>query len=1137
MSVDVSIVIPVLNKLEFTRQCLERLWRHSGTAITYEVVVVDNASTDGTADWFANPERFPTPVRYLRNDTNEGFARANNRGARLSAGRYLLFLNNDTLVQPGWLDGMVRIARADGSVGIVGIKQLFPYTNTIYHTGIVFTPEGRPEHLYPHLDASLPTVNKEREYQAVTGACLLIERTLFNDCGGFDEEYVNGYEDVDLCLAVRERGRKVVCCTSSFIYHYGQISEGRTDDDDQNAARFARKWAGRIRADRDEYLIRDGRHRTTATGRGAPARRTLAPDCIYLADSLEQGSALTWINVELALALRGRDVPVFINWQDEPSSTVPAPTRRALQALALKEPPVGGVQIKWSHYWPRHMNTELAGDANLEFFVINYAFTAPHREPWDFWLQGLGQNGHDKLPLSDFCESVLRQIGVPASNCHVWYPGYSGEIDQVEAPRRNQTRVRFLTVTNSHDLERYNTAAIVETFRRVFRPDDGVTLVIKDYGASSGDETLRRMLSEGREGAPIEYVADFSDKAGLMRLYKSCDAFVSAHRGEGFGMKILDAMACGLPVVTPLFGGPTSYCHADNCLPVRFSEVAMGDCLDTRSLRIANGPVWAEVDRDSLGEQMRRVYEQRELAARIGAAGRASVVPRFSWDAAAARLVEIASAVQVERRKALSPRPAPIVSHAERSPYWLGLRVSVVVPTHNRKEKLLACLDALERQTVLFQEFEVIVIDDGSSDGTAEAIAARKSPFALSYFRQDQAGPGPARNLGIAQAAGELVLIIGDDIVADERLLEEHLLAHGAGAEAGLAVLGRIDWPETMPRNAVMEYVCGDAALQFAYTLIPTLPALDHRFFYTSNISLKRKFLVEAAEVGIGFDPDFRRAAFEDSELAFRLMPRGLRIQYASGARAFHDHPMDLESFARREFAAGEMAVVFYRKHPGEDDQLLVKWIADLVEPAAALAAQPDLLRQLEAFDRQTDALLSSLASSLESMTMIGQAHDAPGTTLSAGRLRAALHNVLRVLFDVHRTRGKLQEWYANVEDPSRVKAAQTLATAMRKIEFLTSNADQLGGTQLGALVPDPRMIATLRTHIGHVIPAQPPGEAHSGSQPFARRLRGMVINPAMLSRLLAVDRRVSAWLQTPERRRWLERYQRVRSRVRRALS
>ncbi len=159
----VSIVIPVLDKLSFTRQCLDRIWRNTDEAIEYEVIVVDNGSTDGTADWFADVERFPRPVRYLRHSENLGFARANNAGARLSHARHLLFLNNDTLVQPGWLSEMLHALDSDQSVGVVGIKQLFPYTNTIYHTGIVFTPEGRPEHLYPHLDASLPQVNEQRD--------------------------------------------------------------------------------------------------------------------------------------------------------------------------------------------------------------------------------------------------------------------------------------------------------------------------------------------------------------------------------------------------------------------------------------------------------------------------------------------------------------------------------------------------------------------------------------------------------------------------------------------------------------------------------------------------------------------------------------------------------------------------------------------------------------------------------------------------------------------------------------------------------------------------------------------------------------------------------------------------------------
>ena len=257
MSVTVSIIIPVFNKLVFTRQCLDRIARHASDKVSHEIIVVDNGSTDGTEYFFRELSSRDPRVVYIRHAKNEGFARGNNAGARGSTSKYLLFLNNDTLVQQGWLEAMVAVAEADERVGIVGIKQLFPYTHKIHHTGIIFSADRRPQHIYPHADASLSYVSKQREYQAVMGACLLIPRTLFVACGMFDEGYLNGYEDVDLCLTVRERGRSVICCTSSFIYHYGQITETRTADDDKNAARFLAKWKNRIASDELEYFRQD----------------------------------------------------------------------------------------------------------------------------------------------------------------------------------------------------------------------------------------------------------------------------------------------------------------------------------------------------------------------------------------------------------------------------------------------------------------------------------------------------------------------------------------------------------------------------------------------------------------------------------------------------------------------------------------------------------------------------------------------------------------------------------------------------------------------------------------------------------------------------------------------------------------
>jgi GT2 family glycosyltransferase len=1114
----VSIIIPVLDKLQFTRQCLDRIWRNTGDSIDYEVIIVDNGSSDGTEEWFKTAEHFGQPIRYHRNPQNLGFAKANNIGATLSQSEFLVFLNNDTLVQPGWLSEMVRVIRSDHSVGIVGIKQLFPYTNIIYHTGVVFASGGIPQHLYPHLDASLPHVNKEREYQAVTGACLMVSRTLFRDCGGFDEAYFNGYEDTDLCIAARQRGRKVVCCTSAFIYHYGQISEGRTAHDQNNAARFATKWGDRVRIDRDHYLVRDRFEGQRHSRSPILGRRTLARDCIYLADDLTHASAWTWVNVELATSLADLGFPVFINGNGI-SSTVPAATRKRLSAIALRAP-VGGVQIKWSHYWARHLNLELTGDVNLEFFVTNYFFGNPSSEPWDYWTQCLRQNHRDKLPASEFCQSVLRQVGISEAECHVLHHGYAPEINDVEPRARLSPRFRFLTVTNSHDLVRYGTLSILEAYTRTFGPEDDVVLVVKDYGASSGNTTIRDWLKLRTHDALIEYIAGFTDKRELIRLYKSCDAFVSAHRGEGFGMKILDAMACGMPVIAPLFGGPTSFCTGETCFPVDFSLAPMKDCLDSQSLALTNLPLWAEPDVQSLGTQMRRVYENRSEALAIAARGRSSVLDRFSWKRIAERLIDISK--EVGSRRSRPPRAVVAGStfETERSPYWLGLRVSVVIPTYNRKEKLLACLESLAHQSVLSQEFEVVVVDDGSTDGTRETLASRSYPFALRYYRQDNQGPGAARNVGIEKAAGELILFIGDDVIADERLLEEHLLAHADRTEPGAAVLGHIDWPADMARNAVMDYICGDAALQFAYTLIPRLSSLDHRFFYASNISLKRDFLITAADAGIQFDPCFRYAAFEDSEFAFRLIPRGLEIRYVETARVIHDHWMDLESFALREYRAGQMAVVFYRKHPGQDEQLEVQWLGDLNASVASLSNQGALLRHLEAFDNQTDNLLRALARSFETLLAMEPDHgDAFTVELSAKRLRAALHNVLRIIFDVERTRGKVREWFAGVDDEGRLRAAQTIATVRRKIELF-----RLEGIEIAL----PSVASPLRD----------PGRGTSHGRQFVRRaLRRLVANRFILPGLVTADRFLEAQVQRPGRVTWIQRYRTIRNKLRHVLT
>jgi len=236
---------------------------------------------------------------------------------------------------------------------------------------------------------------------------------------------------------------------------------------------------------------------------------------------------------------------------------------------------------------------------------------------------------------------------------------------------------------------------------------------------------------------------------------------------------------------------------------------------------------------------------------------------------------------------------------------------SVVIPTYKRLPMLLRVLDALEEQHEA-PEFEVIVIDDGSSDGTAEALRERQAKrYPLTFRSQANAGPGRARNHGVGLATGRSVLFIGDDTVPERRFLAEHARIHrDAGDDPLAACLGYTGWPPGERVTAFMDFI-NDYGLQFGYKLIHDGEIVPFNFFYTSNISIDRQLLGTDP-----FDTTFPAAAWEDIELAFRLDALGLKIRYNARAVTRHYHPMTVDSFARRQYTVGRSGAIFYSKHP-----------------------------------------------------------------------------------------------------------------------------------------------------------------------------------------------------------------------------
>ncbi len=262
----VSIIIPVFNKWEYTAKCLRALAENT-RELAHEVIVIDNASSDETA------RALPClpGVRTVRNQDNLGFARASNQGAALASGRYLLFLNNDTEPHARWASAMVAEIELDPAIAIVGSKLLYP-DGTIQHAGVGFAYAVWQPIMPMHVDARRPaaSVTTRREPDAVTAACMLVRPEVFRAAGGFDEGYVNGYEDVDLCLTLRARGYKIVFTPDSVVTHHESISEGRFDSSAANTERLMARWIERF--DRHEFRF-DNDFRRTARPLAVPADR------------------------------------------------------------------------------------------------------------------------------------------------------------------------------------------------------------------------------------------------------------------------------------------------------------------------------------------------------------------------------------------------------------------------------------------------------------------------------------------------------------------------------------------------------------------------------------------------------------------------------------------------------------------------------------------------------------------------------------------------------------------------------------------------------------------------------------------------------------------------------------------------
>lgn len=247
-----SIVISMYNHLEQTQAMVVSLLASLPENLEYEVILVDDASVDGTRKWL---EKLDIPhIRKGYNSHNIGYAKSCNTGVRFACGEYLALLNNDLIFEPGWLEPMLDVLQSkELNAGLVGNLQYRVADGMLDHAGVQLNAYAKFGHIQTLPDSGLPYT----KVVAVTGACMLLRKADFDALGGFNEDFVNGCEDYDLCFKLSDAGKAIYVANTSRIRHHVSLSRNVTSlDNERNSRHLFALWRQKIKQELGDLWVK-----------------------------------------------------------------------------------------------------------------------------------------------------------------------------------------------------------------------------------------------------------------------------------------------------------------------------------------------------------------------------------------------------------------------------------------------------------------------------------------------------------------------------------------------------------------------------------------------------------------------------------------------------------------------------------------------------------------------------------------------------------------------------------------------------------------------------------------------------------------------------------------------------------------
>nr|WP_051211726.1 glycosyltransferase [Butyrivibrio fibrisolvens] len=294
----VSIIIPVYNQFAYTYNCLKSVLDNSWE-VPYEIIIADDVSTDDTTRLSEISEN----INIVRNSENQRFLKNCNNAAKHAKGKYILFLNNDTQVQHGWLKSLVDLIERDDRIGMVGSKLIYP-DGSLQEAGGIIWGDGHAWNYGNGRNPLLPEFNYVKEADYISGASIMIRADLWKEIGGFDELFAPAYcEDSDLAFEVRKHGYKVVYQPKSLVVHFEGKSNG-TDTSTgikkyqvENLEKLKQKWAEEFKnqsqTEQDLFQARD---------RSQGKKTILVVDHYVPEYDKDAGSKTTWQYLQMFIA-------------------------------------------------------------------------------------------------------------------------------------------------------------------------------------------------------------------------------------------------------------------------------------------------------------------------------------------------------------------------------------------------------------------------------------------------------------------------------------------------------------------------------------------------------------------------------------------------------------------------------------------------------------------------------------------------------------------------------------------------------------------------------------------------------------------------------------------------------------------